>query len=71
MTGRGVRILLALPAGLILGGALALGIGLGAQEMFRISDFEGAYAMALVFFWVPLGALFGALAGLVWALAWR
>ncbi|WP_154664544.1 hypothetical protein [Gemmobacter nectariphilus] len=51
--------------GLIGGGAIALAAGLAAAEMCHISQAEGAYAMGLVFFWVPLGSVIGAIAGAV------
>ena len=51
--------------GLIGGGAITLAAGLAAAEIFHISQAEGAYAMGLVFFWVPLGAIIGAISGAI------
>jgi hypothetical protein len=52
--------------GLILGAAIALGLCLAAQEIFNISQFEGAYAMAVVSLYMPVGAILGGLIGAVW-----
>ncbi|GGE21630.1 hypothetical protein SAMN05421774_106173 [Gemmobacter megaterium] len=59
--------------GAVLGGVLGLAggaaavftLGLVAAEVFSISQAEGAYAMGLAFFWTPLGALAGVVAGAV------
>ena len=52
--------------GLIAGAILALAIGIGAAEVFNISQMEGAYMMGVVAFWMPAGALLGAIAGATW-----
>ncbi len=60
----GRRLFLAM-IGFLGGGLLTLVGGLLAAEVFSISQMEGAYAMGLVFFWVPLGAVAGAILGAV------
>lgn len=51
-----------------LGGvALAVGLAVAAAIIFDITQAEGAYAMGVAFFWTPLGALAGAIAGAVFA----
>lgn len=52
--------------GLIVGGALTFALCMLAAEIFNISQMEGAYAMGVVFFWTPAGALLGAIVGAVW-----
>ncbi|WP_119391681.1 hypothetical protein [Taklimakanibacter lacteus] len=52
--------------GLIAGAAIAFALCLAAQEVFNISQMEGAYAMGVVFFWMPVGALVGGIAGAIW-----
>ena len=42
--------------GAICGAGLTLAICLAAAEIFSISQMEGAYAMGVVFFYMPLGA---------------
>lgn len=49
--------------GAVLGGALAVGLGVAAAWLFDISQAEGAYAMAVAFFWMPLGVAGGAAVG--------
>ncbi len=61
-----MRVLLRALAGFLLGGLLALGIGVALPYLIPISQPEGAYAMGVVFFWVPAGAILGAVAGLIW-----
>lgn len=61
-----MRVLLRALAGFVLGGLLALGIGLALPYVTPVSQAEGAYAMGVVFFWVPAGAILGAVAGLAW-----
>ncbi len=52
--------------GAIAGAALALALSLAAQEIFNISQMEGAYAMGVVFFYMPLGAVIGGIIGAAW-----
>jgi hypothetical protein len=59
------RAVLGAVLGLIAGAVATLALGLAAAEVFSISQAEGAYAMGLMFFWVPLGALVGLLAGAI------
>ena len=54
--------------GLIGGGALAALVASGAGWLFAISQAEGAYAMQVAFFWVPLGAIVGLIVGIMLAL---
>lgn len=49
-----------------LGGLLAGGIGIALPGILPISQAEGAYMMGVMFFWAPLGAVLGALAGSLW-----
>jgi hypothetical protein len=51
--------------GLLMGGLLAFLIGIGLPEVAAISQAEGAYMMGVMFFWVPLAALAGAVLGAV------
>jgi len=51
--------------GFVLGAVLAFGIGIALPEVMMIPQAEGAYVMGVMFFWVPVGAVTGALAGLV------
>lgn len=60
-----MRRLVGAVAGFVVGGAAVLMIGLALPKVVTISQMEGAYAMGLVFFWVPLGAVVGAVAGLI------
>ena len=66
-----MRVLLWGLAGLVLGAVLAFGIGITLPEIFTISQREGAYAMGVLFFWTPAGAVLGAIAGGIWALMRR
>ena len=52
-------------AGFFGGGILAFAIGMAVPLVFRISQSEGAYAMGVAFVWTPLGAVLGALIGLI------
>ena len=60
-----MRTVLWLLGGFFLGAGMAFGIGILLPEIFTISQAEGAYAMGVMFFWVPVGAVTGALMGLV------
>jgi hypothetical protein len=53
--------------GLVAGAVVTFGFGLALAEVFAISQAEGAYAMGLAFFWTPLGAVVGLVAGAVFA----
>jgi hypothetical protein len=52
--------------GAIAGAALALALCVAAAQIFSISQMEGAYAMGVAFFYMPLGALIGGIVGAVW-----
>ena len=43
-----------------------VGIGVALPYLMPISQAEGAYAMGVVFFWMPAAAILGAVAGIVW-----
>lgn len=65
-----VRVLmigfLGLIAGLVVGAAFGLLIGIAWIQVFQTSDFEG-YSATLVFFgFAPAGAIIGAIIGAVW-----
>jgi hypothetical protein len=49
--------------GLFAGGLLAFLVGIGLPEVIPISQAEGAYMMGVMFFWVPLAAVMGAILG--------
>ena len=67
-----MRGLLWIAGGFGLGAAIALGIGLVVPMITPVSQAEGAYAMGVVFFMIPAGALLGAVAGLAgWLLSRR
>jgi hypothetical protein len=51
--------------GLIAGGALAFVGGLALPQVVGISQAEGAYLMGVMFFWVPVAAILGAIAGAI------
>lgn len=53
--------------GMVAGGAAAVAIAVAAAMIADISQAEGAYAMGVAFFWVPLGALLGLILGIVLA----
>jgi hypothetical protein len=59
-----MRTFLWIAGGFVLGAAIALGIGLLLPMVTTVSQAEGAYAMGVVFFMMPAGAVLGALAGL-------
>lgn len=54
-------------AGLVAGGLVAFVVGIGLPEVMSISQAEGAYMMGVMFFWVPVAALVGAVAGAILA----
>ena len=57
--------------GLLAGALAALGLALLAIPVFGISQMEGAYAMSVAFFWVPLGAVLGLAGGAIFGLVRR
>ncbi len=65
------RTLLGFFAGLIAGAALALAVCVAAGYLFDISQAEGAYAMGVIFFWMPLGGLVGGIIGAIRAFSSR
>jgi hypothetical protein len=60
-----MRMFLWILGGFVIGAAVALGVCVALPYVVPISQAEGAYAMGVVFFWMPLGAVTGALAGMV------
>ena len=50
--------------GFVVGAGVALGVCILVPYLTPISQAEGAYAMGVAFFWIPAGAILGALAGL-------
>jgi hypothetical protein len=52
--------------GAVAGAAIALALSIAAAEIFNISQFEGAYAMGVVSFHMPFGALVGGIIGATW-----
>ena len=65
------RIILWGVAGLIIGPLITLAFATAAIPIFNISQMEGAYAMGVVFTLMPIGAVLGAVAGVIWALLRR
>ncbi len=51
--------------GFLAGGLLAGVAGFALPAVVPISQAEGAYAMGVAFFWVPLGAVLGLVAGVI------
>ena len=51
--------------GVLVGAAAAVTLSVLAAYAFDITQAEGAYAMQVAFFWVPVGAVIGLIAGLV------
>jgi hypothetical protein len=49
--------------GFLAGGLLAFLVGIGLPQVASISQAEGAYMMGVMFFWVPLAAVAGAIIG--------
>jgi hypothetical protein len=52
--------------GIICGIALAVALSVAAAYIFNISQMEGAYAMAVAFFYAPIGGLMGGIIGAIW-----
>ena len=63
--GRGV---LGFLLGFLAGAAITLGVCVAAAYLFDISQFEGAYAMGVIFGWMPLGGVVGGIIGAIWAI---
>jgi hypothetical protein len=51
--------------GLFVGGAVAVALAVLVGFIGGLSQAEGAYAMAVAFFWAPLGAMIGLVTGLI------
>ncbi|MFN4155008.1 MAG: hypothetical protein ACK4HF_10155 [Paracoccaceae bacterium] len=51
--------------GMVIGTCGAFVLGIGLPMFIPISQAEGAYMMGVVFFWVPLAAVAGAVIGVV------
>jgi hypothetical protein len=51
--------------GLLAGGLAAFLVGIALPEVVGIPQAEGAYMMGVMFFWVPLTAIAGAIVGAV------
>lgn len=54
-------------AGLILGAAVGILVGLAWTSIFKTTDFEGYSAMLVFFTFAPIGAVLGGLIGAIWA----
>lgn len=65
------RIILWGLAGLIVGPIITLALATAAIPVFHISQMEGAYAMGVVFTLMPIGAVVGLIAGVIWGLVRR
>jgi hypothetical protein len=49
--------------GLFAGGLAAFLVGIALPDVVAITQAEGAYMMGVMFFWVPLSAIAGAIVG--------
>jgi hypothetical protein len=49
--------------GALVGAAVGVGVGLAWTTIFKTSDFEGYSGMLVFFSFMPVGALFGGIAG--------
>jgi hypothetical protein len=58
-----MRIILWALGGLVLGGAIAFGIGLLILTTGSVDQREGGAAMGVIFFFIPAGAILGAIVG--------
>ena len=65
------RIILWGLAGMVFGAIITLALATVAIPIFDISQMEGAYAMGVVFTLMPIGAVVGLIAGIIWAIARR
>jgi biotin transporter BioY len=61
-----MRILGMALIGLVVGGAIAFGLGLAWLSFINTDNREGAAAMGVMFFYTPLGAILGAIAGAIY-----
>jgi hypothetical protein len=68
---KAARIILGSCVGLAIGAASAVALSVLSAYLFDISQAEGAYAMAVAFFYAPAGAVIGGIAGAVWAASRR
>ena len=67
-----MRVVLWALAGLVAGAALVILVaGVIVPSVWTVSQAEGAYAMGVIFFMAPAGALVGAVIGLFVGLARR
>lgn len=60
-----MRVLGRALAGFVLGALVALGIAVGLTYVMPVLQAEGAYAMSVAFFWMPAGAVLGAILGAI------
>lgn len=65
------RGLLGFLAGFVAAAAVTLIICIAAGYLFDIPQFEGAYAMGVIFGWVPLGGILGGIIGAILAVLRR
>ena len=65
------RAVLGFLAGFLIGAMITLGLCIAAGYLFDIPQFEGAYAMGVIFGWMPIGGILGGVIGSVWAVARR
>ena len=54
-------------AGLVLGAATGIAIGIAWVNIAHVSDFEGKSAMLVFFAFAPAGSILGGLAAAIWA----
>lgn len=67
-----MKVVLWALAGLVAGAALVILVaGVIVPSVWTVSQAEGAYAMGVIFFMAPAGALVGAVIGLIIGLARR
>ncbi|MGB8813634.1 MAG: hypothetical protein WCC57_10645 [Paracoccaceae bacterium] len=55
-------------AGLVAGAAATLGLCIAAAYLLDIPQFEGAYAMGVIFGWMPLGGILVGIIGAVFSI---
>ena len=66
--GRGI---LGFFGGFLAGATITLGLCIAAGYVFDIPQFEGAYAMGVIFGWMPLGGVLGGIVGAIWNMSRR